>query len=417
MGFLRAAAVFLASVLGVVAVVLIVFSASQKQTQIGVLLGLWAALIGAFLAFGARRGTPDVEAVQRTLETKTAELRSAGLELFEQSQRDTEHELVRLGELQSARDAIARRESELRLELVLRREVERLLTDQIGFLRDEVASLRSELLDKLGGQLLVEHIETTRVSGDLAAIQNEIRRLAGHWESHLTASVERPRVIAIEAMAAADVRGLDETPAYRDTSATYRDETAAYKDETGGYRESAPAPARELKRVTAHIETPATPTGPATSTPDGHESVVSQADSLADLPRLSQIPDDVADVLLRDAPTAPPTPILPTPEPMAPVDPRRRAQATGPRGAVTPAETAKPAEATAPLAAVTPSDAVTPVGAASPRVLFAAAKPPHGYIGRRRAADGDEEDLGGPRRGRRRAPDPGDDSMSGRLGR
>ena len=54
------------------------------------------------------------------------------------------------------------------------------MTEHVGALRDEVAALRAEVVDKLGGQLRLERIETTRVIGsDLEALQHEIRRLAG----------------------------------------------------------------------------------------------------------------------------------------------------------------------------------------------------------------------------------------------
>ena len=45
-------------------------------------------------------------------------------------------------------------------------------------LRAEIASLRGELLEKVGGQLRLERIETTRVIGsDLEALQHEVRQL------------------------------------------------------------------------------------------------------------------------------------------------------------------------------------------------------------------------------------------------
>ena len=59
-----------------------------------------------------------------------------------------------------------------------------MMNEQIGLLRDEVAALRAEVVDKLGGQLRLERIETTRLIGsDLEALQHEIRRLAGSQES------------------------------------------------------------------------------------------------------------------------------------------------------------------------------------------------------------------------------------------
>ena len=57
------------------------------------------------------------------------------------------------------------------------------MSEHIGALRSEVAALRAEVVDKLGGQLRLERIETTRVIGsDLEALQHEIRRLASNQQ-------------------------------------------------------------------------------------------------------------------------------------------------------------------------------------------------------------------------------------------
>ena len=111
------------------------------------------------------------------------------LEAARQAYFSQEIELRQFGELQLARDAAARRESEQELELSLRREVERVLADQLASLREEVAALRAEVVDKLGGQLRLERIETTRVIGsDLEALQHEIRRLAAVRQDSLAAT-------------------------------------------------------------------------------------------------------------------------------------------------------------------------------------------------------------------------------------
>ena len=45
-------------------------------------------------------------------------------------------------------------------------------------LRSEVTALRNELVEKVGGQLHLERIETTRLIGsDLEALQHEVRQL------------------------------------------------------------------------------------------------------------------------------------------------------------------------------------------------------------------------------------------------
>ena len=63
-----------------------------------------------------------------------------------------------------------------------------MLVEQLSSLRAEVAALRAEVVDKLGGQLRLERIETTRVIGsDLEALQHEIRRLAAARPDSLAA--------------------------------------------------------------------------------------------------------------------------------------------------------------------------------------------------------------------------------------
>lgn len=188
--WVRSLAVLIAASLGLAAVCLVVFGTTQKQLQIGVLLGLWAGLIGAFLIFGARRGQAEQAAQLAETEQRARELHEAQLQLSElqraqlaaadEARARQEVELRKLGEIQLSREVAARREADLHLELSLRREIERMMNEQIGLLRDEVAALRAEVVDKLGGQLRLERIETTRLIGsDLEALQHEIRRLVG----------------------------------------------------------------------------------------------------------------------------------------------------------------------------------------------------------------------------------------------
>ena len=189
-----------AACLGVVAVWLVVFGDSQKELQAGVLLGLWAGLLAAFLVRAPRRPSGRVDGVadgdpgyerdgerevsgelDRTAEIQVAELRAA-----EQSLESQQVELRKFGELQLAREAAARREADLKLELSLRREIEHVMSEQMGALRGEVAALRAELVDKLGGELRLERIETTRLIGsDIEALHNEIRRLSSARDSLL----------------------------------------------------------------------------------------------------------------------------------------------------------------------------------------------------------------------------------------
>jgi hypothetical protein len=140
--------------LGGVAVYLVVVGHTQKQVQIGLLVGLWGVLLAAFTLFGPRRTAAD--------------------DIGEEGD-DGSTWVSSKGELVSAE----RREHELQLEVILRREMERVLRDEMAELRGEVAGLRTDLLDKMNGQLRLERVETTRViSSDIDELQHEVRRLA-----------------------------------------------------------------------------------------------------------------------------------------------------------------------------------------------------------------------------------------------
>ena len=81
-------------------------------------------------------------------------------------------------EVERKAEAAARREFQARLEKVLRREVQETIARELSDLRAEVAALRSELVEKVGGQLRLERIETTRLIGsDLEALQQQVREL------------------------------------------------------------------------------------------------------------------------------------------------------------------------------------------------------------------------------------------------
>jgi hypothetical protein len=170
---LRGLGFAVAVALGAVAVWLIVTSTSQKRLELGVLSGLWAAMIGAFSMFGTRRIMHPLESdYDIALGPGSAlELRSAG------------------AELQRAEEAAARRVHETRLENMLRREIQTTLGREVSALRSEIAELRGELVEKVGGQLRLERTETTRVIGsNLEALQEEMRQLkfaadAGDFES------------------------------------------------------------------------------------------------------------------------------------------------------------------------------------------------------------------------------------------
>src|SRR5882757_2755510 len=138
-GALRTLGMVGAVALGGVAVFLVVVGHSQKQVQIGLLVGLWGVLLGAFTLFGPRRAALDSE----------AEALPSGLD----------------------RLPAQRRDDDLQLEVTVRREMERVLRDELSQLRGEVAGLRNDLVEKVSGslvekvsgQLRLERIETTRV--------------------------------------------------------------------------------------------------------------------------------------------------------------------------------------------------------------------------------------------------------------
>jgi len=89
-----------------------------------------------------------------------------------------EIELRRTYEMELEREVVARREYELQLEVYLRRQLEQSVQQDVEALREEVRRLRSEVLDRLDGELRMERIETTRlIGGGLRALQDEARRL------------------------------------------------------------------------------------------------------------------------------------------------------------------------------------------------------------------------------------------------
>ena len=102
-----------------------VFGTSQKQLQLGVLLGLWGGLIAAFLVFGSRRHQPsrasgraeaEVRATSYEAQLRVTELQRAQLEAAPRKQDSQEVELRRIGEVQLSREVAARREADCQLE-------------------------------------------------------------------------------------------------------------------------------------------------------------------------------------------------------------------------------------------------------------------------------------------------------------
>jgi hypothetical protein len=279
----------LSAAFGAAALCLVVFGTSQKQLQLGVLLGLWAALIVASLLFRDRRGQPEAESAAdleharaQAVELHEAQLRVVALqqeqlEAARQAYFTQEIELRQFGELQLARDAGARRESEQGLEISLRREIERVLVDQLGSLREEVAALRAEVVDKLGGQLRLERIETTRVIGsDLEALQHEIRRLAA---------------VSQDGLAAAPVRAV--SPPVRAVSPPVQPQPAAVDDIVDAELVEFPPPATELPQP-VRVEQPERSVRVEQPEPPVRvEQPEPATDPFAALPRLSPVQADL----------------------------------------------------------------------------------------------------------------------------
>lgn len=145
---------------GVAAWLIVTGTDSPRRVQVGVLAGLWGALLGAFAMFGPRRFMHPLEGADEPVASTGLELRTMRTEL------------------ERAEEAAARRAHEAQLEHMLRREIRAAVTAEVSALRAEIAQLRSELVEKVGGQLRLERIETTRVIGsDLEALQHEVRQL------------------------------------------------------------------------------------------------------------------------------------------------------------------------------------------------------------------------------------------------
>jgi hypothetical protein len=160
--------------LAIAGVFLVVIGGGAWRVQLGVLLGLWGGLTALFVQLDTRRRTPPADSDLSALEL--AARRDYELNLA----KGRELELRRNFEIELERHVAGRREYELQLEVMLRREMERALRDELSELKTEVAGLRSDLSEKINGQLLLERIETTRVFGsDLEALQAEVRRLSG----------------------------------------------------------------------------------------------------------------------------------------------------------------------------------------------------------------------------------------------
>lgn len=152
---LRAVGFVAAVVLGIISIWLIVTSDSTKNLRIGALCGFWGLLVGGFSVFG------------RHLQQPAGSASAAG-----------ELALRGRGAVERPEDARARLDFEMRLVQLLRREVQETMSGEIAKLSADVQALRTEFVDKVGGELRLERVETTRVFGsDIEALQAEINQL------------------------------------------------------------------------------------------------------------------------------------------------------------------------------------------------------------------------------------------------
>ena len=372
---------------------------------------------------GSRRGQTDQAAQLAEAERRAHELHEAQLQVSQMQQDNwlrprrlrarQEVELRKIGEMQLSREAAARREADLHLEISLRREIERMMNEQIGLLREEVAALRAEVVDKLGGQLRLERIETTRLIGsDLEALQHEIRRLAGSQESigagpsQLTGGVSTISMNRSNIIEAELVEQVHQRPQPAAGSATVgRHGTPAWTQPTvvgaepDGFAERRPGISRSDLR-------------PADDQVEHSWSAVNRPATQAEPPR----PVDNRPA----APAEPPRPVdnrpASQPEPPRPVDNR-------PAGQPEPSRLSGTVDLFAGLPRLSPlpddldliPDSPAP---ADPSGVGRSAEDDRerpGYHGRRRAVDEQEEQA--IPAGRRRAPDDAPDDLFARLRR
>ena len=117
-------------VLAVACTAVLVLTSSAQWLRLGVLGGLWASMLGVFLATRYRKQVVDREA-------EAAELQS-------------------VYQLELEREVAARREYELEIEAETRRRVQEESRDDLSALRAELSNLRGTLERLTGGEVLVE---------------------------------------------------------------------------------------------------------------------------------------------------------------------------------------------------------------------------------------------------------------------
>ncbi|MDT4902306.1 MAG: hypothetical protein QOH52_322 [Pseudonocardiales bacterium] len=309
---LRGVGFALAIALGAVAVWLIVTSTTQKRIEIGVLTGLWGLLLGAYSMFGARRGAHLAEADLETAGVVGAELAVRAANTIER-----------------AEDVAARRAYEARLEHMLRREINATMTREVSVLRSEIAQLRQDLLEKVGGQLRLERIETTRLIGsDLEALQHEVRQLKVASESGsmpvltLGGNAEQTRMTSVRQV-------VEQSRVEQSTVEQSRVEQSRVEQSRVEQSRVEPTRVRPAGRPVTEAEDdvrPARPGSPSFATPPSAPAPVPAPASPAPFPPLPPVVQTQAP--LRPAAPAPPPPAPPASP--APVAPRLRFDPTPP---------------------------------------------------------------------------------------
>jgi len=418
---LRGLVLLVAVGLGAVGVWLIAKGGSAKQVQIGAFAEFWALFLGAWVV-GIRRnvGEESPEPVHTS------------------DQPGTELALrVSAFEVERVQEAAARREYQDRLELMLRREIQTSVAREVTSLRDEISQLRSELLEKVGGQLRLERIETTRVIGsDLEELQRELRELkfaARDAEPRRTETTSVSRIVE-----PARVR-----PVTREAAEFEADVQPARIVEPARPERPEPARPEPVMREPARPEParpePARPVAdakPVASAPFGPlptAGIPAAAPTPVAQPPVAQPP--VAPTRVPPPPVPQPPvaakPVTPAPPAASPGQPPAAADPRPPAADPRPAA-ADPRPAPAPEApkAPAPDPAPDPFFADLPRIrpftdfeLDPIDDPPP-YTGRRRRTA--EEELASgrhsrsdaePPAGRRRAPESGDELLARLLGR
>jgi hypothetical protein len=313
---LRGAVFALAVALGAVAVWLIVTSTTNpRRLELGVLAGLWGGLLGAFAIFGSRRvpaplpeepAEPKVyrEAVDRA-EALTAEI-----------------QLRSSASLERAAEAEERRSFEAGLQTMLKREIGHIrdsVSDEVASLRSEVAGLRAELVEKVGGQLRLERIETTRVIGsDLEALQHEVRALkfASRAEDDArSAEAPEPRRPVVEPTRVVEPARV--RPVSRESAQVQADVQPAVSPTPQAAPQPAPQPTPQAESAPESAPAPAPAPQPAAAAPaptPARAPGLSQPTAPADPPSPSPAPAPQAVASTPDAPA----PEAPAPYPASP---------------------------------------------------------------------------------------------------